>query len=97
MMVYTNSSFRPISRRRKALPKKPRKQPVQFKEYKPEPTFHRKTKTYVSVDTGAHFTSKVEPNKYTGTLIKGIATMHKSNAVPVIDDEYAKQLASMRR
>lgn len=35
--------------------------------------------------------------KYTGTLIKGIATMHKSNAVPVLNDEDAIDLAHMRR
>ena len=40
---------------------------------------------------------KIEPMKYTGTLIKGIATMHKSNAVPVIDDQQAKDIARMRR
>jgi len=40
---------------------------------------------------------KVEPQKYTGTLIKGIATMHKSNAVPVIDDQHAIDIARMRR
>ena len=28
---------------------------------------------------------KKEPMKYTGDLIQGIATMHKSNAVPVIN------------
>lgn len=37
------------------------------------------------------------PQQYTGTLIKGIATMHKSNAVPVINDEQAKEISSMRR
>lgn len=42
-------------------------------------------------------TAKKEPQKYTGTLIKGIATMHKSNAVPVIDDEQAKEISRMRR
>lgn len=41
--------------------------------------------------------TKKEPMKYTGTLIKGIATMHKSNAVPVIDDQHAKDIARMRR
>ncbi len=41
--------------------------------------------------------AKKEPMKYTGTLIKGIATMHKSNAVPVIDDEQAKEISRMRR
>jgi hypothetical protein len=41
--------------------------------------------------------AKREPNRYTGTLIKGIATMHKSNAVPVINDEQARDISSMRR
>jgi hypothetical protein len=34
---------------------------------------------------------------YTGTKIKGIGTMHKSNAVPVFTDNEAKDIASMRR
>jgi hypothetical protein len=34
---------------------------------------------------------------YTGTKIKGIGTMHKSNAVPVFSDEEAKEISSMRR
>ena len=41
--------------------------------------------------------SKKESPKYTGTYVKGVATMHKSNAVPVVDDQHAKDLASMRR
>ena len=49
--------------------------------------------TVISVDA----TARKEPQMYTGTLIKGIATMHKSNAVPVIDDKQAKEIASMRR
>lgn len=40
---------------------------------------------------------KKESPKYTGTLIKGIATMHKSNAIPVINEEQAKDIARMRR
>lgn len=46
---------------------------------------------------GQVFTSKVEPQKYTGTLVKGISTMHKSNAVPILSKEEAKDHASMRR
>jgi len=38
-----------------------------------------------------------ERKEYTGTLIKGIATMHKSNAVPVINEEQAKDISRMRR
>lgn len=38
------------------------------------------------------------PDKvYTGTMIKGIATMHKSNAVPVFTDEQAVEISQMRR
>lgn len=38
------------------------------------------------------------PNKvYTGTLIKGIATMHKSNAVPVFNNQDAIDISKMRR
>lgn len=38
------------------------------------------------------------PDKvYTGTAIKGIGTMHKSNAVPIFSDEEAVDIAKMRR
>ena len=38
------------------------------------------------------------PDKvYTGTAIKGIGTMHKSNAVPIFSDEAAVDIAKMRR
>ena len=40
---------------------------------------------------------KSDKKEYTGTLVKGIATMHKSNAVPVIDQEQATDIANMRR
>ena len=49
-----------------------------------------------SVDTGGNATLK--PVKmYTGTKVKGIATMHKSNAVPVFSDEEAVDISRMRR
>lgn len=38
-----------------------------------------------------------ESVKYTGTLVKGIATMHKSNAVPITSGEQAIEISSMRR
>lgn len=41
--------------------------------------------------------AKKETIKYTGTLIKGIATMHKSNAVPVINEEQMQDISRMRR
>lgn len=50
-----------------------------------------------SVDTGQGTAAAVPSKQYTGTLIKGIATMHKSNAVPIIDEEQAIAVAHMRR
>lgn len=50
-----------------------------------------------SVDTGGGSATKKESPKYTGTLIKGIATMHKSNAVPVLNQEDAEAISKMRR
>jgi GTP cyclohydrolase III len=49
-----------------------------------------------SVNTGGNATLK-EPKVYTGTKVKGIATMHKSNAVPVFSDEEAVDISRMRR
>lgn len=49
-----------------------------------------------SVDTGGNATLKA-PKVYTGTKVKGIATMHKSNAVPVFSDEEAVDISRMRR
>jgi hypothetical protein len=43
-------------------------------------------------------TATLAPAKvYTGTKVKGIATMHKSNAVPVLSDEEAVDISRMRR
>jgi len=50
-----------------------------------------------SRDTGGG-NATLKPSKvYTGTMVKGIATMHKSNAVPVFSDEQAIDISKMRR
>jgi len=65
------------------------------------------TKPYVR-DTGPRIPSlnsgldtapatKAAPKVYTGTKVKGIATMHKSNAVPIFSDEEAVDISKMRR
>jgi hypothetical protein len=46
--------------------------------------------------TGAPCSKKENP-VYTGTAIKGIGTMHKSNAVPIFSDQEAVDIAKMRR
>ena len=58
----------------------------------------RETPKYESVDTGfIPCTKPVEGNVYTGEKMRGVATMHKSNAVPVFNDTQAKEISSMRR
>ena len=55
-------------------------------------------KKYPSMSDGMRGnTFKKEPQQYTGTLVKGIAQMHKSNAVPIINKEQAIEVAKMRR
>ena len=41
--------------------------------------------------------TKAPPKVYTGTKVLGIATMHKSNAVPVFAEEEAIEISRMRR
>lgn len=59
-------------------------------------TLRRESPKYESGD-GIGVTFARKENVYTGTLIKGIATMHKSNAVPIINEEQAHEVARMRR
>jgi len=57
----------------------------------------RETAKIASLDTGWVPCTKTTDKVYTGTKIKGIGTMHKSNAVPVFSDQEAKEISSMRR
>jgi len=57
----------------------------------------RETPYIESRDTG-WVACTVAPNQeYTGTKVKGIGTMHKSNAVPIFSDEEAVDISKMRR
>lgn len=58
----------------------------------PPNTENRSRKEWI---TGA--VSSPAAKVYTGTKVKGIATMHKSNAVPIFTDEEAIEVARMRR
>ena len=51
---------------------------------------------YKSADMGS-VAPRQDKKVYTGTLVTGIATMHKSNAVPVINKEQATEISQMRR
>jgi len=50
-----------------------------------------------SRDSGGGNATLPPPKVYTGTKVLGIATMHKSNAVPVFSDEQAVDISKMRR
>ena len=57
----------------------------------------RETPQTTSLDTGWVACTKPQDQEYTGTKVKGIGTMHKSNAVPIFTDEQAVEIATMRR
>ena len=58
----------------------------------------RETRVIQSRDTGHSGAVRTkEIPQYTGDKIKGIGTMHKSNAVPIFSDEEAVAIATMRR
>jgi len=75
-------------------PKKKLTGAVSCLESKP---YVRETPYHPSLNSIGGSTAKPERKVYTGTLIKGIATMHKSNAIPIMNQEQAIEVASMRR
>jgi hypothetical protein len=63
----------------------------------PKP-YIRETPVYPSLRThGGDCTKPIHGKVYTGTAMKGIGTLHKSNAVPIFTDEEARDQATMRR
>ena len=55
------------------------------------------TKHIPSLNTGGGVATVAPAKVYTGTKVMGIATMHKSNAVPVFSNEEAIDISTMRR
>ncbi len=92
--------------RKNGLKEKSLEEYIQYRQGKYKPTLrgvgmpkyeisdHRQK--YPSGD-GIGTTYARKENVYTGTLVTGIATMHKSNAVPVINQKQAEEIARMRR
>lgn len=66
--------------------------------YKLSAPIGRTTTNHIkSLNSGAGVATLAPAKVYTGTKIKGIGTMHKSNAVPIFSDEEAIAIANMRR
>ena len=57
----------------------------------------RQTYRPPSLNSGDAVAVKRDNQVYTGSSMKGIGTLHKSNAVPIFTDEEAKDQANMRR
>lgn len=104
-MVFLSSNQSAIyQRRRKKHAKSSRKVARKHtfeNTYKPntiplrEGSDHSKIPSCDNIDSG--LCSRKENPKYTGNLVKGISTLHKSNAVPVISEEEMISHANMRR
>ena len=85
---------------KKYEPKRPIRETTKLdSKYNPVVTssFKRDTGSYPSLDTGLGVATRKESPRYTGTMMKGIGTMHKSNSVPIFSDEEAIAIATMRR
>ena len=61
------------------------------------PSGRNTTENLKSLNSGAGVATLAPAKVYTGTKVKGIATMHKSNAVPIFSDDEAVDIARMRR
>lgn len=86
-------AFKPMEKKPNQLEELRRQQASQYKSLMEEAI---KNGTFNSTSDGKG-TAK-ETLKYTGNLIVGIATMHKSNAVPVMKGtNQAEEIAKMRR
>lgn len=60
-------------------------------------SYKRESPVIPSGDTYSTFVATKREMKYTGDKLVGIATMHKSNMVPVFKQEDAEDIARMRR
>lgn len=71
----------------------------EFEPYEPTKTYRRETETYASLSESSMVgnATKKESPKYTGDYLIGIATMHKSNLVPVSRGDDPTAYATMRR
>ena len=106
MPIYGSTRHSPCGRKIK----KKKAKGVAYKKYvAPEftpmesapttPDYQREAEQYRSVpdSDGTCINAAPEKKLYTGTLVVGISCLHKSNAVPVINQEEIIDIARMRR
>ena len=73
------------------------KKKVEAKAYKAPAPYRRQTSAVPSLGTHQGECTRKQQQSYTGTAMMGIATLHKSNAVPVFTQEDAVEISRMRR
>lgn len=85
-------------KRAKKFASKPTTQ--EFKEYVPSRSYVRIPESIPSLNdftNNANATAKAETKEYSGDYVTGLATLHKSNIVPVGRDDDPVDYATMRR
>lgn len=102
MMVYTATSFKRKKKKAKMpVARKLSKQEVSaLRDPAPLPVYKQYDRTIASLNSEKYNTNRREVMTYSGERrLIGIATMHKSNLVPVFEDnkEVAVEIAKMRR
>jgi hypothetical protein len=85
-----------LLKRHNVTPSK-KKSKNEFKNLTSSKPYIRETPYISSLPFTAGPCTKPEQKVYTGSKIKGIGTMHKSNAVPIFSDEEAIEISKMRR
>ena len=105
MIVYTNQKSK-VTKKQRAAREALLKEQRAIKRtllqtgssYTQPKAYVRETPKYPSLETfQGSCTKPIHGKVYTGTAMKGIGTLHKSNAVPIFTDEEARDQASMRR
>jgi len=96
-VIYGSMGYTVSGRKKKSYRKKNTFNKNGFVPLDTRDHYRRETREYPSRPDTNGVAAKVVAPQYTGTLVKGIGTMHKSNAVPIIDEEQMKDLARMRR
>jgi hypothetical protein len=94
---YANGRKKKYSSTNKSKPVQISEPATGMPDYNFRPRRGSSTAHIKSYDSGTHISTAPVKQEYTGDLVKGIGQLHKSNAVPVIDEQYMKDLANMRR
>ena len=97
MGMFYGSLRHTISGRKKKSSARRSRQTIRAVQSNAPKPYRRETPEYRSNTSTTASTARPEPKRYTGSLVKGIGVMHKSNAVPIIDEQHMKDIARMRR